>query len=435
MRLLIVGGGGREHALCWAVRQENPDAQISCAPGNPGTAELAQNLPIAPDDLDRLADAADMQGADLTIIGPEAPLAGGLADRLRAEGRLVVGPSAAAAQLEASKVFAKEVMLAAGVPTAASRAFTDLAAALAYVDRHPEPLVVKASGLAGGKGAVVCSTRAEGRHAVRAMLELGQFGPAGRTVVIEAFLHGEEISVLALTDGRDVELLPVAQDHKRLLEGDLGPNTGGMGAYSPVALATPELLARVQRDVIDPTLIQMQRQGTPFSGVLYAGLMIDSAGAPWVVEFNCRLGDPEAQVVLPLVSGGLTDAFLNIAQGKAPVALKARPGAAVTTVLAARGYPDAPEKGAEVVIPERLPDGVMVFHAGTARDAAGVLRTAGGRVLTVTGVGASFTEAQRLSRSAAEAVRFDGKMFRTDIGWREAARLQEVSLPPVTVTP
>ncbi len=423
----MVGGGGREHALCWTLRRENQGAHIYCAPGNPGTAELATNLPIPADDLDRLADAADMHGIDLTVIGPEAPLARGLADRLRAEGRLVFGPSAAAAQLEASKAFAKEVMVAAGVPTAASQTFTGLASALAYVDRHAEPLVVKASGLAGGKGAVVCATRAEARQTVRAMLEADQFGQAGRTVVIEAFLEGEEISVLALTNGRDVELLPVAQDHKRLLEGDRGPNTGGMGAYSPVALATPALLERIKRDVLSPTLEQMRRQDTPFSGVLYAGLMIDATGTPSVVEFNCRLGDPEAQVVLPLVSGGLTDSLMRVAEGKPPSSLETSSKAAVTTVLASRGYPEAPDTGAAIVLPESQADGVTVFHAGTTRGQDGVLRATGGRVLTVTGVAASFTEAQRLSREAAEAVRFEGKNFRRDIGWREAARGAERS--------
>jgi phosphoribosylamine--glycine ligase len=425
--LLVVGGGGREHALCWTLRRENPGAQIFCAPGNPGTAELASNLPIPSDDLDRLADAADMQGIDLTVIGPEAPLARGLADRLRAEGRLVFGPSAAAAQLEASKAFAKEVMVAAGVPTAASRSFTEPALALAYVDRHPEPLVVKASGLAGGKGAVVCATRAEARQTVRAMMEADQFGPAGRTVVIEAFLEGEEISVLALTDGREVELLPVAQDHKRLLEGDQGPNTGGMGAYSPVALATAGLLERVRHEVLYPTLEQMQRQDTPFAGVLYAGLMIGRDGSPAVVEFNCRLGDPEAQVVLPIVTGGFTDALIRVAEGKAPSPLEVSRQAAVTTVLASRGYPDSPETGAPILLPDRQAPGVTVFHAGTRRDADGTLRATGGRVLTVTAVAASFTEAQRLSREASEAVRFEGKVFRRDIGWREAARRAERS--------
>jgi phosphoribosylamine--glycine ligase len=423
--VLVVGGGGREHALCWAFRCEDPDVDLWCAPGNPGTAELATNLPIAADDLDRLADAADMQGIDLTVIGPEVPLARGLADRLRAEGRAVFGPSAAAAQLEASKAFSKEVMTAAGIPTAASRTFRELRAALEYVDHHPEPLVVKASGLAAGKGAIVCSTRAEAAAALRAMLGDRAFGEAGATVVVEAFHEGEEISILAVTDGRDVEILPVSQDHKRLLEGDAGPNTGGMGAYSPVAVATPALLERARREVLFPALEEMRRRETPFTGVLYAGLMVDRAGTPWVVEFNCRLGDPETQVVLPLVSGGLIDSFWRVARGEgvAPIA-RHRTGASVTTVLASRGYPDRPEKGATITIPEQLPPGVTVFHGGTVRDAEGTLRVAGGRVLNVTAVAPTFVEAQRLSRATAEAVEFEGKVFRRDIGWREAARLK-----------
>jgi phosphoribosylamine---glycine ligase len=424
VRLLVVGGGGREHALCWAFRREDPDVDLWCAPGNPGTAELATNLPIAADDLDRLADAADMQGIDLTVIGPEVPLARGLADRLRAEGRAVFGPSAAAAQLEASKAFSKEVMTAAGIPTAASRTFRELRAALEYVDQHAEPLVVKASGLAAGKGAIVCPTRAEAAAATRAMLGDRAFGEAGATVVIEAFLEGEEISILAVTDGRDVEILPVSQDHKRLLEGDAGPNTGGMGAYSPVAVATPALLERARREVLFPALEEMRRRETPFTGVLYAGLMVDRGGTPWVVEFNCRLGDPETQVVLPLVSGGLTDSIWRVARGEGVGSIaRHRTGASVTTVLASRGYPDRPEKGAAITIPEQLPPGVTVFQGGTVRDAEGVLRVAGGRVLNVTAVAPTFVEAQRLSRETAEAVEFEGKVFRRDIGWREAARL------------
>ena len=418
-----MGGGGREHALCWALRREDPEVDLYCAPGNPGTAELATNLPIAADDLDRLADAADMRGIDLTVIGPEVPLARGLADRLRAEGRAVFGPSAAAAQLEASKAFSKEVMAAAGIPTAASRTFRELRAALEYVERHPEPLVVKASGLAAGKGAIVCPTRAEAVAALTAMLGNRAFGDAGATVVVEAFLEGEEISVLAITDGRDVELLPVSQDHKRLLEGDTGPNTGGMGAYSPVAVATPGLLERARREVLLPTLEEMRRRETPFTGVLYAGLMIDPAGDPWVVEFNCRLGDPETQVVLPLVAGGLADSFWRVAHGEGvgPIA-RHEDQASVTTVLASQGYPDAPRKGAAIRLPESLPPGVTVFHAGTTRDADGVLRVSGGRVLNVTAVAPSFAEAQRLSRESAEAIEFEGKVFRRDIGWREAVR-------------
>jgi phosphoribosylamine--glycine ligase len=428
VRLLVVGGGGREHALCWAIRREDARAQLYCAPGNPGTAEIADNLPIAADDLDRIADAADMHGIDLTIIGPEVPLARGLADRLRAEGRAVFGPGAAAARIEASKEFAKQVMAAAGVRTAASRSFTQLAPALAFVDRQPEPMVVKASGLAAGKGAIVCTSRHEAARAVRAMLEHGEFGEAGRTVVIEAYLEGEEVSVMAVTNGRDLELLPVAQDHKRLLDGERGPNTGGMGAYSPVALAGPGLLEKVKRDILLPTLEELQRLRTPFSGVLYAGLMIDPAGLPWVVEFNCRLGDPEAQVILPLISEGLTDSLARVAEGQAPSRINLSRGAAVTTVLASRGYPDRPEKGAPIALPETLPDNVTIFHSGTIRDPDNVLRVDGGRVLSATAVAPSFTEAQRVSRQAAESVQFEGKIFRRDIGWREAARVEEPRL-------
>ena len=423
MRLLVVGGGGREHALCWALRRENPDADIYAAPGNPGTASLATNLPIAADDLDRLADAADMYGIDLTIIGPEAPLARGLADRLRAEGRAVFGPSAAAAQLESSKAFSKEVMRAAGIPTAASGTFTSLPEALAYVDRHSEPLVVKASGLAAGKGAVVCATRAEAAATVRAMLEGRQFGEAGSVVVIEAFLEGEEVSVLALTDGHEVELLPASQDHKRLLEGDQGPNTGGMGAYAPVSVATPELLERTRNEILLPTLAEMRRRGAPFQGVLYAGLMVTAEGDPSVVEFNCRFGDPETQVVLPLLDGGLTDCLERIATGGGVSPLRVRTDAfAVTTVLAARGYPDAPERGAAISLPATLPDGVTIFHAGTRLDENGVLRTSGGRILNVTAVGATFAEARARSGAAADLIAFEGKVYRPDIGWREASR-------------
>lgn len=425
MKILVVGGGGREHALCWALARENPDAELYCAPGNPGTAALGRNLPIPADAVDRVAQAAEELEIDLTVVGPELPLARGLADRLRGRRRAVVGPSAAAARIEASKAFAKEVMAAAGVPTAASRTFTELGAALAYVDRHPEPLVVKASGLAAGKGAVVCAGRREARAALRAMLEEGKFGEAGRTVVVEEFLSGEELSLLALTDGTEVELLPAAQDHKRLLDGDRGPNTGGMGAYSPVSLATPALLDRAAREIFLPTLERLRRDGAPFSGVLYAGIMVDAAGSPRVIEFNCRLGDPEAQAILPRLESGLTEALRRVAEGRPPSPVRVRETAAVTTVLAARGYPDTPETGAPIALPADLPEGVLVFHAGTACDRSGVLRVAGGRVLAVTGVAPGFREAQRLSRDAAERVGFEGKQYRRDIGWREARRLGE----------
>jgi len=425
-RILVVGGGGREHALCWAVRRERPDAELFCAPGNPGTAAIATNLPIAADDVDALAAAVERHDVELTLVGPEVPLALGLADRLRGAGRAVLGPSAAAARLEASKAFAKEVMTAAGVPTAASRTFgaAELDAALAYVSRHAEPLVVKASGLAAGKGAVVCRTRGEARDALQAMLGAGSLGAAGDEVVIEAFLEGEEVSLLALTDGESVELLPAAQDHKRLGEGDTGPNTGGMGAYAPVAIATAALLERARREVQAPTLAEMRRRGAPFRGVLYAGLMVAPDGTPSVVEFNCRLGDPETQVVLPLVEGGLVDCMEAVARGEAPTPLRVSDACGVTTVLAARGYPDRPEKGAPIDVPADLPPGVTVFHAGTALNGGGRLAASGGRVLTVTAVAPTFAEAQERSRAAAERIAFEGKVWRRDIGWREAARRQ-----------
>jgi phosphoribosylamine--glycine ligase len=424
VKLLVVGGGGREHALCHALRRDAPDAELFCAPGNPGTARLARNLPslLPTSPASLITDLVRGHGIDLTVIGPEQPLAEGVADRLRGAGFRVFGPLASAARIEASKAFAKEVMRAAGVPTAASATFTALAPALAYVDRHAEPLVVKASGLAAGKGAIVCATRVEAARAVRAMLEDGAFGEAGREVVVEAFLDGEELSVLAVTNGRDVRLLPAAQDHKRLLEGDRGPNTGGMGAYAPVSIATPALLARVEREVLRPTLAELERRGAAFRGVLYAGLMIAPDGAPSVVEFNCRFGDPEAQVVLPLVRRGLLDLLWRAADGAGLPGIETGDGAAVTTVLAAAGYPDAPVRGAPIAIPDDLPDNVLVFHAGTGLDADGRLVVAGGRVLAVTAVAPTFARARAESAAAAARITFEGKQFRRDIGWREAAR-------------
>lgn len=422
MKLLVVGGGGREHALAWALRRDDPSSEIFCAPGNPGTAQLATNLPISASDLDSLVGAADDHAFDLTVVGPEGPLAAGLADRLTASGHQVFGPTEAGARIEASKAFAKDIMAGAGVPTAQSQTFHDADEALAYVADHTEPLVVKASGLAAGKGAVVCATRAEAEDTVRAMMVDDLFGAAGQVIIVEDFLEGEECSILALTDGQDCQLLPVSQDHKRLGEGDVGPNTGGMGAYSPVSSISDGLLARIQREVLQPTLLALERAGAHYTGVLYAGLMIDPSGAPSVVEFNCRLGDPEAQVVLPLVTGGFLDCLRSIANGGPPTSLETAGGASVTTVLAARGYPAAPEKGAAITIPDDLPTGVTVFHAGTSEDEDGVLRASGGRVLTVTAVADTFPEAQRLSRESAELVEFEGKVFRRDIGWREAER-------------
>ena len=425
MRVLVVGGGGREHAVCWALRREVKAGDLFAAPGNPGTAALATNLPIGAEDQERLTAATDHYSIDLVVVGPEAPLAQGLADRLRAAGHLVFGPTAAAARIEASKAFAKDVMARAGVPTAPSCTFTELPLALTYVDRHQEPLVVKASGLAAGKGAVVCPTRAEARRTITGMLRDGWFGEAGRTVVVETFLEGEELSVLAITNGSDILMLPPAQDHKRLLGGDQGPNTGGMGAYSPVSVATPALLARIEKDVLQPTLAELTRREAPFTGVLYAGLMVDLSGTPRVIEFNCRLGDPEAQVILPRIASGLLPAFQAAAAARPLPGLRIASDSAVTTVLAAAGYPEDPRRGDVITIPppDSLPGGTLVFHAGTQQDQQGVLRTNGGRVLAVTAVAPTFAVAQERSRAAAQAIQFEGKQFRSDIGWREARRI------------
>jgi len=420
VRVLVVGGGGREHALCWALKRDTPDAELFAAPGNPGIAQLGTNLAIPTSAAADLAAAAREHKIDFTIVGPEAPLAAGLADALRAAGQAVFGPSAAAARIESSKAFAKDVMRRAGIVTAASQTFTALDPALAYIKRHAEPLVVKASGLAAGKGVVVCARRTEAVRAARAMLVEAAFGDAGLEIVIEDFLKGEELSVLALTDGEQLLLLPAAQDHKRLGEGDTGPNTGGMGAYCPVSIATPGMLERVRREVLEPVIRELAAQGAPFQGVLYAGLMLASDGTLAVLEFNCRFGDPEAQALLPVLPG-VTRHLADIAAARwrpRETALAAT-RAAVATVLAAPGYPQRPELGAAIVIPRDLEPGTLVFHASTEHDAAGGLRVHGGRVLTVTGLGETVGEAARRSADACELITFPGKTYRRDIGWRE----------------
>jgi len=420
VKILVVGGGGREHALAWRLSHT---ATVFCAPGNPGTATCATNLPIGPDDPRALIGAIAHHRIDLSVIGPEAPLAAGLADALRAAGRTVFGPSAAAARIESSKAFAKEIMARAGVPTAASRSFTDPTSATSFIREHAEPLVVKASGLAAGKGAVVCATREEAEHAAREILG-GRFGRAGETVLVEDFLPGEELSVFAMTDGEHVMVLPPAQDHKRLLEQDLGPNTGGMGAYAPVSMGTPELLRRITDEVIRPTLRTLADTGAPYTGFLYAGLMIGPEGGPGVVEFNCRFGDPEAQVVLPLIGDDFAEHLWKIAAGEAwrppPDPLPAD-GAAVTTVLAAPGYPDAPRTGLPVTVPATLPEHTLLFHAGTRLDGDRLV-SAGGRVLCATGLGPDVATAARASRALAALVEMEGVQYRRDIAWREMER-------------
>ncbi len=427
MRTLIVGGGGREHALAWACRRDCPLSTVFTLPGNAGTATLGTNLPGSAADVPTVVRAAKEQRIDLVVVGPEGPLAAGVADALIAEDIPVFGPTAAAARIESSKAFAKELMEKHRIPTARARAFTDLAAAEKYIDAHEEPLVVKASGLAAGKGAVVCATRTEAHAAARSMLAENALGKAGEQVLIEEFLDGEELSVLAITDGEHFAILPPSQDHKRLQDGDFGPNTGGMGAYCPVSVATEPLLRRVADEIVAPTLEALKAAGSPYRGVLYAGLMIRPDGSPAVIEFNCRFGDPEAQATIAAMPPGLLPVIRLIAEGgwmPSGGALGDARHAAVTTVLAAPGYPDKPTLGGAVQIPaevEATPE-LLLFHAGTARGPDGSLRVAGGRVLGATAFAPTIEEAAQHSRVAAEAIHFEGKQFRHDIGWRELAR-------------
>jgi phosphoribosylamine--glycine ligase len=425
MRILIVGNGGREHAFLWKLRRDAPSAEFFATRPNGGMAPLCEGVELAPTDVEALSGWAGAHRIDLTVVGPEAPLAAGIVDRFEAKGLPVFGPTRDAARIESSKAYAKELMRRAGVPTAEHRTFTERDAAEAWVREQGAPIVVKASGLAAGKGAVVCMTEHEAIAAVRAMLADFEFGEAGREVVVEEYMEGEELSVFAVTDGEDFVVLVPAQDHKRVGEGDTGPNTGGMGAYAPVSLATPEIVAEARSRVFRPTLAALAADGCPFRGLLYAGLMLTERGLR-VVEFNCRFGDPETQVVLPMMGSPLLDLLATVAEGGSLAGRSAtvREGAAVTTVVASGGYPGSYDRGKLVEIPSALEgDGLIVFHAGTER-ADGRLLTSGGRVLAVTALGDSFGHAVDASRAGAGAISFDGAFFRSDIGWREQARVE-----------
>jgi phosphoribosylamine--glycine ligase len=426
VKVLIVGGGGREHALAWRFRQDDPTVTLFAAPGNPGIAELATCLPIATSDFDALIAFAQRERIALTVVGPEAPLAAGIVDRFRAEELAIFGPTREAARIETSKSHAKQLMAEAGVPTARALTFIDAERARGAVREIGTPIVIKASGLAAGKGVIVCETLHDADRAIDAMLVERAFGLAGSEVLVEEFMEGEELSVFAVTNGEWLALLPAAQDHKRLLAGDRGPNTGGMGAYAPVSFAQPEMYAEVARTILRPTVDALRARGEPFTGLLYAGLMLTRDG-PKVVEFNCRFGDPETQAILPILGStpSLLELMLAVAhdepRANGDLDLTTSTGCAVTTVLASAGYPDAPRAGDAISIPDPS-DGVLVFHAGTRRNDDGALVTNGGRVLAVTGRAPSFEEAQARSRRFAERVTFEGKQFRSDIGWRELAR-------------
>jgi phosphoribosylamine---glycine ligase len=424
LKLLVVGNGGREHALLWKLRQDAPAAELYITRGNGGTEGLATSLPLDPADSPALAGWARANSVALTIVGPDAPLADGMVDHFQREGLLIFGPTQKAASIEASKAFAKSLMKEAGVPTADFACFTDSPSAEKYIRERGAPIVVKASGLALGKGAVVCANVDEAVATAHAMLSDHSLGEAGSEVVIEEFMGGEELSLLVLTDGTHTLALAPAQDHKRIGEGDRGPNTGGMGAYAPVSIASPELMARVQKEILEPTLAALRAHKRIFTGVLYAGLMITDKG-PRVVEFNARFGDPEAEVVLPLLESNLLEVMLAIARGESIKGMepKHRSGAALTTVLAAAGYPGTPEKGKPIAVPDWVTtaDDLLVFHAGTRREGDRVV-TAGGRVLAVTALAPTLKQAADRSRAAANAIEFEGKQFRRDIGWRELRR-------------
>ena len=424
MKVLLVGGGGREHALAWRLAQDDPNVRIIAAPGNPGIAQIAECVAVAATDIEKLIQLARERRVDFTLVGPEAPLAAGIVDRFLAEKLPIFGPTKAAAEIETSKAFSKVLMQEAKVPTARAILATEPSRAKGAARAFGAPVVIKASGLAAGKGVVVCETLEQADRVIDDMLVGGTFGVAGSEILVEEFMEGEELSVFGITDGSGVIPLEPAQDHKRLLDGDAGPNTGGMGAYAPVSISTATLRAEIAKKIFKPTLEALAAKGRPFTGLLYAGLMVTPDG-PKVVEFNCRFGDPETQAVLPIteLSPSFTEILAGVARGDGITGgAVTRRGAAVTTVLAADGYPERPRQGDTIAIPDDLGDDVLVFHAGTARRSTGELVSTGGRVLAVTGRAGTFPEAQRLSRAAAERITFAGKQFRGDIGWRELAR-------------
>ena len=423
LRVLLVGGGGREHALAWKLARSPRLGALYAAPGNPGIARVAECVPVRADDVAAIAGLADRERIDLTVVGPEVPLSLGIVDALEARGRLAFGPTRMAAALESSKVFAKDLFARHGVPTARFGTFDASGPARAFVRELGGRAVVKTDGLAAGKGAIVCREAFEAERAIDDMLERRVFGDAGARVVVEEFLEGEEVSIFALTDGQTVCPLASAQDHKAVFDGDQGPNTGGMGAYSPAPLLTPALAEDVRRTVLEPTVRAMAAEGRPYRGVLYGGLMLTAAG-PRVLEYNVRFGDPECQVLMPRLADDLLPLCEAVAAGRGlPPSVTWRPEAAVCVVIASRGYPGEYPTGLPIEGIERAEShpGVTVFHAGTARR-DGRLTTAGGRVLGVTALAADIPAAVTAAYAGAEEIRFDGLHYRRDIGHRALRR-------------
>ena len=422
MKILVIGSGGREHALAWKLASSPRVSKVLVAPGNAGTAreEGLQNVAVtAVADLVKLAKD---EGVGLTVVGPEAPLAAGVVDLFRAEGLAIFGPTKAAAQLESSKDFATRFMLRHGIPTAHYATFSDARAAHAHVDGKGAPIVIKADGLAAGKGVVVATTPDEAHAAIDMMLEGGGMGEAGHRVVIEEFMEGEEASFIVMADGRNALAFASTQDHKRIFDGDRGPNTGGMGAYSPAPVVTPEVHARAMREVILPTLKGMEKEGTPYTGFLYAGLMIDGHGSPRVVECNCRMGDPETQPIMMRLKSDFLDLLEHAVDGTLDRAeADWDRHAALGVVLAAAGYPDAPRKGDVITGLPKGMDDCHVFHAGTA-EKDGKVVTAGGRVLCVTALGENVKLAAERAYEVAAGIRFEGVQYRRDIGHRAIHR-------------
>ncbi|MBB5015452.1 phosphoribosylamine--glycine ligase [Rehaibacterium terrae] len=426
MKILVIGSGGREHALAWKLAQSPRVDEVLIAPGNAGTARetKCRNVAMAATDIDGLLALAKAEGVALTVVGPEAPLVAGIVDRFRAEGLRIFGPTAHAAQLEGSKAFAKDFLARHGIPTAHYAVFTDLDAALAHVREKGAPIVIKADGLAAGKGVIVATTLAEAETAVRDMLAGNTFGRAGARVVVEEFLDGEEASFIAMVDGTHVLPMASSQDHKRVGDGDTGPNTGGMGAYSPAPVVTPEVHERILREVVMPTVRGMAAEGHPFTGFLYAGLMIDAGGAPKVIEFNVRFGDPETQPVMLRLKSDLLELVEAALAGRLD-AVQALwdPRPALGVVMAAQHYPGTPRLGDVIHGLDATPiEDSKVFHAGTKFDAAGRVVTAGGRVLTVCALGDSVAAAQARAYEAVARIAWEGEFHRHDIGWRAIAR-------------